>query len=458
MPNNNGTDGQSISIVFWIITLGVVSVLSLSLAIAVSSRVRCVALVAIPTLGTFKGHAIFWILLTKILLFDLTISILENNPKMVDMIECNRHQFKNEMNNVRIELLQMIDEFDRRHEETVLKLYKLKIKSVESQLDSRKEMAQKMAKLFGMRQSHLAFLEPEVRMHNITLNEFDFQNYNNTFVIKRHDTLHFKVWNESIPKTDMHYAKHLTKFAMYLRTFFDVLTPFLWVLLLIYSYRYTSKFLCSLKDNVFVTEQFYRLDKERKMANLKTLLPLHAGECSGAIDLTVMKLSRMETKAVMLSLAVYSASLVVGGLLILFEVFIYQGIQGASKKLNSTFIVSGLTGFEVKLTGNRFSGNMKKLLMREFPEIISGQYTKFNFSTSMDTSKCISELHQPIAHEQSKWILCCCIYVIYLLVALFGSKSRRLQHSIISRFSHRARESAMQLSVHIIAVKTDRAG
>ena len=411
--------------------------LVLGFALATSTSMRCITMLMIPALSTTRGREVMLTVIMQLLLAGPLTNTIENAQKIPEATNCQLQLVANETNMVEGYLKNQLNHVETEYQTSVQKLLEFQLQALESLVESRKSLIHDFANILQIDVKHMN-LDFSVVVRNVTFNDEDFDNYNNTVAFTKYyrtpnistdrnlDTIKSGVENEFSQRT------------VTLRRMVAILIfvfPFSVILLFIQAFVYFRGYTTSLEyDNMFITTQFKKIDSDRKSRNKTTLLPMRQRESVNLVDSTSVCLSRREASTFVFGFLLFGIFLALGVFLCLMDYGLFLTLEIVSNHANVTLLISGGTGFQINLPEGGFSPNLKALLQQEFPSAFNSNLTILDYISTTDTGRCLPKPNSPFIRNQPKMTSLSLLYLAVLLVTTLQSYGVRLQHKIAAYF------------------------
>ncbi|CAH1785287.1 unnamed protein product [Owenia fusiformis] len=405
----------------------------IALAVAMSQRARCIALLTLPGITTSRGRAIMLTIILRLLPTGPITNTLDNAKKIPEATSCQVKMLSQEVRSIQSALLERVHGYSREFEATVRQMFALQIETLKKIIDAPKRL---LGDAFGDIGIDVSGINASVRIHNITLFAHDLEDYSNKVDAERYFDLPNVTGTESLATIGSKLNAEFADKTYFIRRLLSILGSVLSVsvvLVLIQACCYHRGYQRHLDyDNIYVTSAFKELDTERRFQMKKTLLPLRRKERAQYIDSTSCCLSGQERVSVLWGLIVILPFLAGAVLLCLLDFVLYRTLEVIREEANVTVVIDGGTGFKVSL--NDTSPRISQLLYQSVPLLFKSNSTTFDYFMQINTERCLPDPLPPFYEDTTRLGHLIAMFGGIFILTILQSYGARLQHKIAAAY------------------------
>ena len=407
-----------------------------SVFFAVSTRIRCMSLLFLPSLCTNRSRAILLTILLQLLVTGPVENIIENSSKIRDATTCQIEVPKNETRKINDFLIDRFDQLSSRVKSDIKGTIGSTVKVMVSGLN----LIRRIMGGFGLTPKLVEDIlhKSAQTIDNVTITGKDILDYDNNLIVETFCNQSNLTSDRSLDQIGQELKQEFKSQTSTIRLVANILCktlPFYFILLLLQTYLYYQGYTRRIDyDNVFITKHFKQVDADRKRKGKKSLLPLRMRERMNVIDSSSLCLSLREFKESVWGIGTVVVFALLGGLLILSDYALSESLCVISEKANTTLTISGGTSFKIHFPNETFSPNIKKWLKQEFNTFFDTNATILSYKSLSSTEDCLPIPNPPFLYDDNRMFSLAVMYGAILFLTVLQSYGLRLQHKIASMF------------------------
>ena len=419
-----------------VVLFGLGLVVFASVFVAVSTRMRCMSLLLLPSLCTNRSRAILLTILLQLLITGPVENTIENSSKIPDATACQIEVTKNETGKIKDFLIGRFDTLSDRVKSNV----KGTIGSILKVMVGGLGTIRKIMGGFGLTPKLVEDIlrKSTQTIDNVTITGKDMLDYDNKLNVETFYNQSNLTSDKSLDQIGQELKQEFKSQTSTIRQVANILRttlPIYFVLLFLQTYLYYRGYTRRIDyDNVFITKRFKQVDADRKRKGKKSLLPLRVRERMNVIDSSSLCLSMREFKEFIWGIGTVFVFALLGGLLILSDYALSETLRVISEKANTTLTISGGTGFKIHFPNASFSPNIKKWLKQEFNTFFDTNATILSYESLSNTEDCLPTPNPPFLYDDDRMFSLGVMYGAILFLTVLQSYGLRLQHKIASMF------------------------